>query len=256
MSEATSGVREVKSAARTIELLEFLAGRHGTVTRLRDVADGLGTPRSSAYALLQTLVARGWVETDQTGTEYSVGIHALLAGTSYIDRDPFVRLVQPVLTETAYTLGETLHMGRLDGSQVVYLLTEESHEYRRAHHRVGRRLDAAHTSLGKALLAVRPDAVPTTMPAPITAHSLTTLDALDKDLVLTRERGYAIDEEENTTGLRCFGVTLRYSSPVRDSISCSVPLERLAPERQEHIVTTLLRARELIEQSAPAVTRA
>ena len=54
---------------------------------LRDVAEGLGTPRSSAYALLQTLVARGWVETDPTGADYSIGIRALLAGTSYIDRE-------------------------------------------------------------------------------------------------------------------------------------------------------------------------
>ena len=156
MGALGAGVREVKSAARTIELLEFLAARYGTATRLRDVAEGLGTPRSSAYALLQTLVARGWVETDPTGADYSIGIRALLAGTSYIDRDPCVRLVQPILVDAAHELRETMHMGRLDGTQIVYLLTVESHEYRRSNHRVGRRLEAIHTALGKAVLATRP----------------------------------------------------------------------------------------------------
>ena len=136
MGVSSAGVREVKSAARTIELLEFLAAWYGTATRLRDVVEGLGTPRSSAYALLQTLVARGWVETDPTGADYSIGIRALLAGTSYIDRDPYVRLVQPILIDAAHGLRETMHMGRLDGTQIVYLLTVESHEYRRSNHRV------------------------------------------------------------------------------------------------------------------------
>lgn len=253
MSEPTGGVREVKSAARTIELLEFLAHRHGSVTRLRDVAEGLGTPRSSAYALLQTLVGRGWVETDPSGTEYSIGIRALLAGTTYLDRDPFVRLVQPILTEASHELGETMHLGRLDGTQVVYLLTVESHEYRRSRHRVGRRLAAAHTALGKSLLAERPDLVLTEIPPRLTAHSHGTLEALEADLSATRERGYAIDHEENTTGLMCFGVSLRYSTPVTDSISCSVPVERLTAEHEADIISTLLRARERIEESAPVV---
>ena len=216
MGALGAGVREVKSAARTIELLEFLAARYGTATRLRDVAEGLGTPRSSAYALLQTLVARGWVETDPTGADYSIGIRALLAGTSYIDRDPCVRLVQPILVDAAHELRETMHI-----------------------------------ALGKAVLSTRPDTALGSLPEPLTPGSLTSLKAARADLELTRTRGYATDNEENTPGLRCFGVALRYSTPVRDSISCSIPIERLTPARERTIIDTLLTIRERIEWSAP-----
>ena len=253
MTETTAGVREVKSAARTIEVLEFLAGRQGGRTRLRDVAEGLGTPRSSAYALLQTLVNYGWVETDPTNTYYSVGIRALLAGTSYIDRDPRVRLAHPILTDLSRDLGETIHLARLDGDQVVYLATAESHEYLRRMPRVGRRLEAAHTSLGKAILAERPEAVPVDMPPPLTPRSHTTMAELRADLTETRRRGYAIDDEENTPGLRCFGFALRYDDPVRDAISCSVPLERLDPGHEAAIVAAMSGARSRIEESAPLV---
>ena len=142
-------------------------------------------------------------------------------------------------------------MGRLDGTQIVYLLTVESHEYRRSNHRVGRRLEAIHTALGKAVLAARSDTVLGSLPEPLTPGSLTSLEAARADLELTRARGYATDNEENTPGLRCFGVALRYSAPPRDSISCSIPIERLTPDREKTIIDTLLEVRERIEWSAP-----
>lgn len=253
MSVDPDGLREVKSAARTIEVLELLAGRHGTVTRLRDIAEELGAPRSSTYALLQTLISRGWVETDASGTHYSVGIRALLAGTSYIDRDPGVRLVYPIIVDLSRELGETIHLARLDADQMVYLATAESREYVRLLPRVGRRLPAVHTSLGKAVLSERPDVVPATLPPPLTARSHTQVAELEADLADARRRGYAIDDEENTLGLRCFGFALRYDHPVRDSISCSVPIERLTSGRESLIVAAMAAARARIEESAPPV---
>ena len=100
------------------------------------------------------------------GTSEFDGIFALLAGTSYLDRDPRIRLVSPILADVSQDLGETLHLARLDGDQVVYLATAESREYARLLPRVGRRLFAVHTSLGKAILAERPDAVPSELPPP------------------------------------------------------------------------------------------
>ncbi len=156
MSEP-GGVREVKSAARTVELLELLATRGDRPARLQELADELGVPRSSMYALLQTLIAHGWVRTDITGSLYGIGIHALLTGTNYLDSDPRVRTVRPYLDEASEALGETIHLGRLDGWDVAYLATRESHEYLRTISRVGRRLPAHVGALGKALLAERPD---------------------------------------------------------------------------------------------------
>lgn len=89
------GVREVNSAARTVELLELLAARRHQPMKLRELSEQLGAPRSSIYALIRTLVDRGRVRTDPTGTLQSIGIQALLAGTTYLDVDPILRLVQP-----------------------------------------------------------------------------------------------------------------------------------------------------------------
>ena len=251
-TSAASGAREVKSAARTIELLEHLAARQGTLTRLREIADALSWPRSSTHALLQTLVASGWVQTDASGTFYSIGIRALLAGTSYLDRDPRVRLAHPVLADVAASLGETVHLARLDRDQVVYLDTVESREYPRVMPRVGRRLPAVHTALGRAILAEHPAAVPAELPPPLTRFSLTDPAALASELAATAERGYALEVQENTEGLRCYGMALRYDLEVIDAISCSVPLPRHSPAHEAEILTALRSARDRIEQSAPA----
>ncbi|WP_406352171.1 IclR family transcriptional regulator [Streptomyces sp. NBC_00658] len=251
------GVREVKSAARTVELLELLAARGDRPARLQELADALEVPRSSMYALLQTLIGRGWVRTDVTGSLYGIGIHALLTGTSYLDSDPRVRAVRPYLDEASQALGETIHMGRLDGTDVAYLATRESHEYLRTISRVGRRLPAHVGALGKALLAERPDEdLPEGPYAAATPHTHTRRDALAVDLARTRARGYSVDREEGVLGIVGFGFALRYDVPAQDAVSCSVPVARLTPAHEDRIITVMREIRAKIETAAPGVAGA
>jgi DNA-binding IclR family transcriptional regulator len=244
------GVREVKSAARTVEILEFLAARQNKPVRLRELSEALGVPRSSLHALLRTLVTYGWVRADTSGTLYGIGIRALLAGTTYLDTDPYLPLVTPFLDELREKTDETFHLGRIDGVDVVYLATRESSQYLRPYSRVGRRLPAYSTSLGKAILAAQPSNeiehhLPETL-TPLTAHTLTDRVELEVELETTRERGYAVDNEENTLGLRCFAVALEYADPATDAISASIPIARLNPEREAEIIAMLRAASDKI----------
>ncbi|MFE0464339.1 IclR family transcriptional regulator [Kitasatospora sp. NPDC058965] len=240
----------VKSAVRTVELLEYFA-RHAGLHSLAEVQEAVGYPKSSLYMLLRTLVDLGWVETDLTGTRYGIGVRALLVGTSYIDGDEVVAATRPALDRLADETTETVHLARLDGTDVVYLATRASQHYLRPFTRVGRRLPAYATSLGKALLATFTDEeVAAMLPErlePLTEHTRTTRDALLADLREIRERGYATDREENTAGLCCFAVALGYRRPARDAVSCSVPVARLTPGREQMIRDALLAAQERLD---------
>jgi len=250
---AAGGVREVKSAARTVELLEVLAARGDRPARLQELADELGVPRSSMYALLQTLISRGWVRTDVTGSLYGIGISALLAGTGYLDSDPRVRVVRPYLDEASEALGETIHLGRLDGHDVAYLATRESHEYPRTISRVGRRLPAHAGALGKALLAERPDdELPEGPYEALTPNTHTGRESLAADLAEIRERGHSVDREEGVTGIVGFGFALRHEVPALDAISCSVPVARLTPDHEARIVAVMREIRAKVEATIPA----
>lgn len=236
--------RQVKSAVRTVELLEYLASRQDRPIRIRDIASALDMPRSSLHALLRTLVAQGWVRSDTSGTLYGIGIRALLVGTGYLDGDPYLPMITPFLDDLRREFDETFHVARLDGTDVVYLATRESRQYQRAANRIGRRLPAYSTALGKALLAERFDGerdehLPATL-TPLTEHTITDRTALDEALDGVRIRGYASDTEENTPGVRCFAVALRYLKPAQDAISASVPVGRLTDERQRAMIEALL----------------
>lgn len=240
----------VKSALRTVQLLECLADRSGRPARLRELADDLGAPRSSVHALLRTLIASGWVRADPTGTLYTLGLRALLVGSSFLEADPYVRAARPVLADLCDELGETIHLARIDGTSMVYLITQESGRPTRRISRVGRSLPAHTTSLGKSVLAARGE-VPRGPLEALTEHSITDPAAVSAELRLIRERGYATDNQENTPGTFCVGVALGYTSPVTDAISCSLPLAHHTPEREEQIVAALQRARVKLEESAP-----
>ena len=169
--------------------------------------------------------------------------------------DPRVRAVRPYLDHACETLGETIHLGRLDGTDVAYLDTRESHEYVRTLSRIGRRLPAHVGALGKALLAERPDDdLPPGPYTPATPRTHTDRDALAADLAAVRARGYSVDREEGVTGIVGYGFALRYDVPAQDAISCSVPAERVTQEHEEHIVRVMAAVRAEIESAVPRAT--
>ncbi len=227
-----------------LEVLEVLAAT-GPLN-LRDLATQLQVPKSSMHALLRTMQWRGWLETDATGTLYGLGVRSLLAGSAYVDSDVVVRQTAPILDQLAHETGETVHLGRLEGGDVVYLAKRESSHPLRLFSSVGRRLPAHSVALGKALLAeMDPEAALRRLPPVLqamTPHTITDPKGLLEDLEHVRSIGYAIDAEESASGLRCFAVALRQRSGTRDAISISVPVARLRDGREDEIVGLLLQA--------------
>ncbi|MFI7244057.1 IclR family transcriptional regulator [Streptomyces qinglanensis] len=247
MPGTEAGGSQVKSAVRTVELLEFFAERPGMHT-LAAVQTAVGYPKSSLYMLLRTLADLGWVETDATGTRYGIGVRALLVGTSYIDGDEAVAAAKPALDHLLADTTETVHLARLDGTDVVHLAVRQSPHHLRPVARVGRRLPAHSTALGKALLATHSDEqvraiLPETLEQ-LTEHTRTDRAQLLEELRLVREQGYALDREENTLGLRCYGLAVPCRTPARDAISCSVPVARLTPEHEQTVKHALFDARD------------
>ena len=242
----------VKSADRTIVLLEALANSPHAMT-LTELQQAMGVPKSSLYMLLQTLVARGWLHSDTRLGTYGIGVRALLVGTSYLDHDRVVQAAAPVITELRGQINETVHLARLDGSDVVYLASRESQHHLRVISRVGRRVPAHATSLGKSLLAARTDTdVDALLPAKLTQLTPNTVHdrrALYKQLDEFRALGYAFEREENTPGLCCFAIALPYRTPAVDAISCSVPMARLDKKHEKEVVNGLFEAARAISDS-------
>lgn len=245
------GSKIVRSVDRALEVVELLASSERSLS-LADLSAALDIPKSTLHALLWTLTARGWVEVEEGSGRFRVGLHALLVGRSYIETDSVVALARGALDRVAAETGETVHVGRLDGTSIVYLDKRESVHPLRMFSAIGRHLPAFTTALGKSILALLPEGeLEPHLPKPLvqqTPNSLTDMDALLADLRLTRERGYAVDNEESNVGIRGFAVALPMSDPPHDAISCAVPLARLDHDHEASIVASLQRAAEAIRR--------
>jgi DNA-binding IclR family transcriptional regulator len=193
------------------------------------------------------MTGRGWLETDSTGALYSLGIRSLLISSAYLDADVVVAKTGPLLDELAQATGETVHLGRLEGSDVVYLAKRESVHQLRMFSAVGRRLPAYATALGRALLAERTnEQVLAILPPSLTQftiHTTTSPRQVLRIIEAVRRDGYAAEQQESCLGVGCFAVSLPFSAPARDAISIAVPLARLDNDSREYIVDRLLSLR-------------
>ena len=246
-SEDTSAVdgesaAGVKSARRAIELLEAFGSNHAW-TSMTELHTQTGFPRSSLHGLLRTLRDMGWIEADDAGTRFRLGVRALICGTAYLDRDPVMPYATDALERVREQTGLTAHYARLCGAEIVYLETRESRHSAHLVSRVGRTLPAHATSLGKALLAELSDAeltklLPGKLPA-LTDNTITEREALRAELTFTRERGYATEREQGTPGVACAAAVVPYRIPATDAMSCSMIADKVT-DAELHRVGKLL----------------
>lgn len=246
----------VQSLHRALDLLEAVADRGGQAT-IGDVAAAAGLPVPTTHRLLRTLVDRGYVR-QLPSRRYALGhrlvplgaIAGTVAGADSHD----------VLAALVDALGETANLAVLSGPRAEYVAQVPSRHTMRMFTEVGRQVDLHCTGVGKALLARLDDEralelVRRVGMARRTEHTLVTEDALLADLAAIRSRGYALDEQEQESGVRC--VALAVGDPVPwMAVSVSGPPTRMTDDVVERAVP-LLRdaARRLVaalaEGSAP-----
>lgn len=228
-----------------MDLLEELAG--ASVPRsLGDLSRALSIPKSSLHGLLRTLEHRQWVETDDTGLRFRLGVRALRLASSYLAQDRDMQILHEAMRKLCDSTGETVQLARLAGDEVVYLAQLQGRHPVRLVSAVGERLPAHATALGKALLAARTDeelrAMFESPLAALTVNTLTDWPMLQAALAETREVGVAWDNEEASVGLTCVATVVPSAGLPTHAVSVSIPTFRLSEEVRQELVTMLTAA--------------
>jgi IclR family transcriptional regulator, acetate operon repressor len=235
---SADGAASVKSARRAVELLEAFGTNHQWLS-LTDLHQQTHIPRSSLHGLLRTLRDVGWIEADEAGTRFRLGVRALIVGTAYLDRDPVIPYATDALERLREQVGYTVHYARLMGDQIVYLETRESRNSGHLVSRVGRTLPAHATALGKALLAELSDgeltrALPEKL-EPLTPLTIVDREQLRTELGVTRERGYSTERGQSSPEVACAAAVVPYRIPATDAMSCSIPGERVSEAELQRV---------------------
>jgi IclR family transcriptional regulator, acetate operon repressor len=229
----------VQSIERVFELLETMADAGGVIG-LSQLAAQSGLPLPTIHRLVRTLVDLGYVR-QEPSREYALGPKLVRLGD--ISSGLLTRWATPYLQRVADALGESANLAILDGDQIMYVAQAPGSHSMRMFTEVGRRAQAHCTAVGKAMLAQMPaDKVEgilrrSGMPA-LTEHTITDRAQFARELALTRERGYAVDEGEQELGVRCVAVALPGDS-TRAATSISGPLTRMTDELVQRAVPLL-----------------
>jgi len=225
----------VQALDRGLALLEIIAQANGL--SLTDVAQRAGLPASTAHRILATLKAAGFVHCDEARGCYLIGVKAFKIGSAFLRNRKLVDVARGVMRELMAAGGETTNLGIESDSHVLFVSQIESHHAIRAFHRPGARGLMHASSLGKAILAWLPEAEVTGilhrvgLPR-LTGRTIGDSQALFADLARTRQRGWAIDDEEKADGMRCAGAPVfNEHGEVIGALSVSGPTVRLTHER-------------------------
>ncbi|MQB01690.1 MAG: helix-turn-helix domain-containing protein [Actinobacteria bacterium] len=201
-----------QSAIRTLQLIELLAQR-GPLS-LAAIASCLELNKSTAHRFTNTLLRAGYLRQDPQSRMYALTMKIVGLGSQVLDRVDVVRETHAVLEETAALTHVTAHLGVTENREVVFIDKVQGGQVVEMASRIGGRAQCHSTSLGKVLLAARPEAewlryVDEHGLGGRTPRTITTADRLFAELRRVRDRGYAVDNGENEDGIRCVGAPIR-----------------------------------------------
>jgi DNA-binding IclR family transcriptional regulator len=232
------------SVDKALLVVELLL-RHPEPLSARAIADLLGINRTTTHRLLNALIYRGWIEKPAGTASYRLSLKFLAMAHVASQSRSFILEVRPTMERLSQLSRETVHLGVLDGVEMVHIDKVESPERVGISSKVGSRAVPHVTGLGKALLAASPDAVverylqyATGRGAP---ERITDRAAFLSEIERTRERGYSIDNEEDSIGVRCLGVAVLGAggTPIF-AISLTGPSPRFTQERIEELAPEVL----------------
>jgi IclR family transcriptional regulator, pca regulon regulatory protein len=214
---------------------------------ITDVAALTNLERATARRCLLTLARNGYAQYD--GKFFWLTPKVLRLGFAYLSSTPLPRLVQPYLEELAQETDESCSASTLDGAEIVYIARASQRRVMSIGLGVGSRLPAYCSSMGRVLLAARPEkersallaALPRTAKTP---RTLTGLEALLAEIDKVARDGFAVVDQELEVGLRSIAVPLvDVSGKVVAAINTGANAERVTLSRMhKEFLPHMLRA--------------
>jgi DNA-binding IclR family transcriptional regulator len=209
---------------------------------LADLSRKVRMAKPTVHHIMVTLMEGGWIDREPDTKKYRLGVRLWEKGWLAIRQLGVRNVARPYVEGLVAQCGETARLGVLDSVDprwVVYVDRVESQHAVRADMEGLTRSPSYGVATGKALLAWNPDLLKRVLAQPLRAYTTGTLTqpaALLKDLALTRERGYSVNQSEFR------GDVVGVAAPIRNheartiaAVGVSGPAYRLGPAAVKRI---------------------
>jgi DNA-binding IclR family transcriptional regulator len=219
---------QVQLIDRVFDILEYLS-QSPEPQGPTQIAQAIGLNKSTVYRLLSSLQHRGYVEKTDSGGTYYIGVKLVEVVSNHINNLELQTEARPILIEMQSELGLVVHLGILDGSEVVYVEKMDISPNLRSYTQIGLRVPAQCSSLGKCILAnLSGDQVDYLMASckfeRYTVNTITNFPEFKTLLREVRQQGWAMDNQEYILDHRCVGAPIfDYRGEVIAAVSASGP---------------------------------
>lgn len=221
----------VQNVDLAFDILFYIAKRNSI--KFRDIEEKFNVSPQTLEKVLEILIIRGYLEYNKRKKIYTLGIKNFELGQSYLIHGEIRKQARPYLQKLANEFGENVYLAAKSNFEIVYIDAFEVQRNVVVKSRVGRLLPMYASASGKIHLAYmdREDLEEFFREVKLekfTENTITDRDSLLKELEETRSRGYAVDNEEWETEVRCISVPVRdYSGDVIAALTLSAPSFRL-----------------------------
>ena len=203
----------IQSLERGLAVIRAFDAEHPKLS-LSEVAASTGLSRAAARRFLHTLVSLGYMRMD--GSQFSLRPKILELGYAYLSSLSLPEVAMPHLEQLVEQVRESSSVSQLDGDDVVYIARVPTRRIMTVAISVGTRFPAYATSMGRVLLADRPDEwldgyLASVTLVPLTSRTIADPFALRAELTTIREQGWALVDQELEEGLRSV------AAPIRDT---------------------------------------
>lgn len=226
-NRAKNPVRTTEKSLRLIGELNRLGE-----ARVTTLASELEMGKSAIHNHLTTLEEHGYVVKNSETKAYRLSLKFLDIGGQVRSEIDVYKVAEPKIQELADISGELVHLVVEEDGKGVYLCRAKGEHAVELDTYVGCRHHMHSTAFGKAILSHLPsDRVEEIIDQhglpEVTPQTITSRDELFEELERTRDRGFAVDDEERLEGLRCIAAPIRFDSDVIGAISISGPTARI-----------------------------
>lgn len=249
----------IASVSKAMRVLETI-GESPEPIGLTQIAERTGFGKSAVQRLTHTLGLLGYLEKDPGTRRYRISVRALDLTYGFLSKDPLVSEAMLQLIDARARTGETINMGRLSGTDFIYMVRLPAYRLNVGAALIGKRQPGYCTSGGRAILSLMPrasaEALLDARPLlPLTPHTITDRARILEMTDQARRDGFAITDQEVTMG------ELAVSAPITDAygqplgaVQSSVSTTSWTPARvREDLAPRVVETARLISRArAPA----
>lgn len=201
----------INSILKALDILDLFNSTQPRLS-LAEICTRVDMPKSTVFNLLKTLESRGFIEQMANG-DYAMGTAPIVLSQSARVNVELRDRAAPLLRELADVCHESIYLSVRDGDNILYIYAIESRHRLMARSAIGERVPLHCTAIGKSILAQSPVseiteyAQRTALPR-FTENTITTVEALCKEIEKIMIQGYALDSQEHELQTYCIGASI------------------------------------------------